>query len=56
MERTAIQAQSSPEISSRKRKPITGACVLPAMALEDTRNGDAEKMDGFTPEQRFFLA
>jgi predicted metalloendopeptidase len=32
-----------------------GGLRIAYMALEDTLNGNAEKMDGFTPEQRFFL-
>jgi putative endopeptidase len=32
-----------------------GGLRIAYMALEDTLNGNAEKVDGFTPEQRFFL-
>jgi predicted metalloendopeptidase len=32
-----------------------GGLRIAYMALEDTLNGNAEKLDGFTPEQRFFL-
>jgi putative endopeptidase len=32
-----------------------GGLRIAYMALEDTLNGNAEKMDGYTPEQRFFL-
>jgi len=32
-----------------------GGLRIAYMALEDTLNGNVEKMDGFTPEQRFFL-
>jgi putative endopeptidase len=32
-----------------------GGLRIAYMALENTLNGNAEKLDGFTPEQRFFL-
>ncbi|MGA3234729.1 MAG: M13 family metallopeptidase [Bryobacteraceae bacterium] len=32
-----------------------GGLRIAYMALEDTLKGNAEKMDGYTPEQRFFL-
>jgi predicted metalloendopeptidase len=32
-----------------------GGLRIAYMALEDTLKGNMEKMDGFTPEQRFFL-